>query len=249
MDAGIQLEGHLRIAVADLWNALLSDHHGTARVLARVRAEFGTNELTLAATARFERFMAIAERSPTQANNARLQKSRRDLASLLLDHDQSMALALSLFVAGEAVSEPSTSPRHLAAAFDLVRLHRQLLRRVESCSSSERIDLFVPLPELARRYLSQALDRAAPGLGDELPALGIELGLADTLRALPARQAALLRRHFGLGASPSPILDDLGGRYALSHERINQLRGHGLRRVRRDLRGLRGQAPSERAWS
>ena len=66
---------------------------------------------------------------------------------------------------------------------------------------------------------------------------------ADRLRAaigrLPEREATILRLRFGLDGGPAQTLDQVGAALGVTRERVRQLEGRALARLRGLLKGER----------
>lgn len=61
--------------------------------------------------------------------------------------------------------------------------------------------------------------------------------LEAAVETLPAREAEILRRYFGLDSDRSETLEEIGNRFHLSRERVRQIKEAAIRRIRLTPRG------------
>jgi len=61
--------------------------------------------------------------------------------------------------------------------------------------------------------------------------------LEAAVETLPAREAEILRRYFGLDSDRSETLEEIGNRFHLSRERVRQIKEAAIRRIRLTSRG------------
>lgn len=234
----------LRTACADLWNALLSHPRARSAALARVAVMVENDEIATATLRSFERVLEAeaAEAIEETASVERWRRCRRDLATLVMGQPGAMDLAVQIHQRVEADEiargGATIELRRCQAAFHLVCVYRQLLCQVVT-TDLDRVELLMPPLDLVAGHLAEALSRSHPGLGAKLGELELEFALADALGIQPAHEASVLRRSLGLSTSKAMVIDNLDGRYCLSHERICQLRARGLCRLRADIQMAR----------
>jgi RNA polymerase primary sigma factor len=111
------------------------------------------------------------------------------------------------------------------APVELVRSARAYVARDVSLDAP--LDTERELTLLDRFVLAEETDpereATADGLGDRVD---------EALRLLPAREAVILRLHFGLDGEGAHTLEAIGERLGVTRERVRQLRNRALRRLR-----------------
>ena len=75
-------------------------------------------------------------------------------------------------------------------------------------------------------------DSVNPPPDEETVQESVTESIEDALRCLSAREARILRLYFGLNGAEPMTLEEIGGLYGITRERIRQIRDRGLRKLR-----------------
>ncbi len=100
--------------------------------------------------------------------------------------------------------------------------------------AKQPISLEVPVRDDESARLGDILeDRSATSPMEGAMSARLEEQTAQLLDALPPREAEVLRLRFGIGGATEHTLEEVGGRFALTRERIRQIEAKALDRLRR----------------
>ena len=75
------------------------------------------------------------------------------------------------------------------------------------------------------------MDETSPSPEEEAFSMQLQEKMAQSLTTLPSRDAEILRLRFGVGCAEH-TLEEVGGRFAVTRERIRQLENKALRKLR-----------------
>jgi len=93
------------------------------------------------------------------------------------------------------------------------------------------VSLDMPRQEGDERCLLDIVEDRHPSPEEEIASRMLGEDLENMVSSLGARQAEVLRRHFGLGGEEKSTLAEIGRRYGLTRERVRQIKNQGLRRL------------------
>ncbi len=92
-------------------------------------------------------------------------------------------------------------------------------------------------------FCSLVKDEAAGTPYDDLDLKSFRAMILESVNALNAREAAILRARFGLDGEPEQTLEEIGRRLGVTRERIRQLKDQALSTLRRMIEKLEKIAP------
>jgi RNA polymerase primary sigma factor len=100
--------------------------------------------------------------------------------------------------------------------------------------SKQPISLEIPVGDEDSTRLGDMIeDRSVTSPLEGAISARLEQHTAQLLEALPPREAEVLRLRFGIGGGDEHTLEEVGGRFALTRERIRQIEAKALERLRR----------------
>jgi RNA polymerase primary sigma factor len=100
--------------------------------------------------------------------------------------------------------------------------------------AKQPISLEIPVGDEDSTRLGDLIeDRSVSSPLDGAITSRLEQHTAQLLEALPPREAEVLRLRFGIGGGDEHTLEEVGGRFALTRERIRQIEAKALERLRR----------------
>ena len=101
------------------------------------------------------------------------------------------------------------------------------------------VSLDTSLGEEGERRLLDILADDHPSPEEEVMDRSLEEDMETELSSLDVRQADVLRHYFGLGGREKSTLEEIGGLYGLTRERIRQIKDQALRKLRYPARRRR----------
>jgi RNA polymerase sigma factor (sigma-70 family) len=97
----------------------------------------------------------------------------------------------------------------------------------------EPLSLDEPIGTDGARTLGEVIeDEAAAGPADVSTASSVHRALLRALNSLTPREATVLRMRFGIGERKDHTLEEVGAHFAVTRERIRQIEGEALRKLR-----------------
>jgi RNA polymerase primary sigma factor len=109
--------------------------------------------------------------------------------------------------------------------------------------SQEPISLETPVGEEDESHLGDFLvDQAGLSPSDAVINLNLREQTAQVLKTLTPREEKIIKMRFGLEDGSEHTLEELGQNFAVTRERIRQIEGKALRKLRHPSRSRRLQA-------
>jgi len=99
-------------------------------------------------------------------------------------------------------------------------------------SSGEAISLDAPIGEEGSRFADFIEDQVTPGPAEKAVAVLLREQLITALESLSARERRVIRMRFGLDNECSRTLEEVGAELGLTKERIRQIEGEALAKLR-----------------
>ena len=98
------------------------------------------------------------------------------------------------------------------------------------------ISLATPIDDKSINLECLLEDKKTPNPQDEVIQANLTELTMRVLRTLPPREEKVLRMRFGIGEKSDHTLEQIGGEFQVTHERIRQIEGKALRKLRRPSR-------------
>jgi RNA polymerase primary sigma factor len=143
-------------------------------------------------------------------------------------------LRVSRGLVQELGREPTTE--EIAARMDLPP---EKVRRALKVTR-EPISLDTPVGEDEQSHLGDFIeDKTTPAPSDAVAARGLQEQTRKVLATLTPREEQVLRLRFGIGERTDHTLEEVGGRFAVTRERIRQIEAKAIRKLRHPSRARR----------
>jgi len=130
--------------------------------------------------------------------------------------------------------EPTTE--EIAARMDLPP---EKVRRALKVTR-EPISLDTPVGEDEQSHLGDFIeDKTTPAPSEAVAVRGLQEQTRKVLATLSPREEQVLRLRFGIGERTDHTLEEVGGRFAVTRERIRQIEAKAIRKLRHPSRARR----------
>ncbi|HNW58052.1 MAG TPA: sigma-70 family RNA polymerase sigma factor [bacterium] len=104
-------------------------------------------------------------------------------------------------------------------------------------NTSKQLSLDAPIDEEEENKLMDVIeDYEMPAPDSQLQAESLRIEIERALASLELREAEVIRLYFGLGMEHPLTLEEIGQRFALTRERVRQIKEKALRRLRHNSR-------------
>ena len=141
--------------------------------------------------------------------------------------DLSRIIKVSETLRQELQREPT--PEEIAR---ITGLSREVVQALAALNTAE-VRLDAPLdPDGERSLVDRFVTEEYPNAEEEVIDQFLSDEIAAALRTLPPRDAKVLRLYFGLDGGREHTLEEIGGMFGVTRERVRQLRDRALKRLR-----------------